>query len=104
MPRSSAAVTTVFASLTLGALLAACSASRESADAPSGPGLCDASRADHLIGENLSGYLERQAQAESGAADVRVLKPDDVATMEFNPRRLNLYIDPGKVIIKVACG
>nr|WP_231395085.1 MULTISPECIES: I78 family peptidase inhibitor [unclassified Herbaspirillum] len=85
-------------------MLAACSASRESADAPSGPGLCDASRADHLIGENLSGYLERQAQAESGAADVRVLKPDDVATMEFNPRRLNLYIDPGKVIIKVACG
>nr|WP_274620193.1 I78 family peptidase inhibitor [Herbaspirillum sp. C7C2] len=84
--------------------MAACSASRESADAAAGPGQCDASRADHLIGENLSGYLERQAQAESGAAEVRVLKPDDVVTMEFNPRRLNLYIDPGKVIIKVACG
>ena len=48
--------------------------------------------------------MERQALAESGATEIRVLKPDDAATMDFNPRRLNLHVDPGLVIIKVACG
>ena len=97
-------VKAVLATMSLGAVLVACSASRDTPVANATAGQCDASRADHLIGENYSGYIERQALAESGATDIRVLKPDAAATMDFNPRRLNLHVDPGLVIIKVACG
>ncbi|EIJ47101.1 hypothetical protein GWL_13420 [Herbaspirillum sp. GW103] len=102
--RSSPALKAVLVTLGLGAVLVACSASRDTPVADATAGQCDASRADHLIGENYSGYVERQALAESGAAEIRVLKPDDAATLDFNPRRLNLQVDPGMVIIKVACG
>ncbi|TWC64090.1 I78 family peptidase inhibitor [Herbaspirillum sp. SJZ099] len=91
--------------LALAALLAACSASQEPKphDADSSAG-CDAAKVDYLIGQNVSGYIERQAMQESGASDVRVLRPGDAATMDFNPARLNIHTDPGKVIIKLACG
>jgi hypothetical protein len=102
--RRSPVLKAVLATMSLGAVLVACSASRETSVADATAGQCDASRADHLIGENYSGYVERQALAESGATEIRVLKPDDAATMDFNPRRLNLHVDPGLVIIKVACG
>nr|WP_245200081.1 I78 family peptidase inhibitor [Herbaspirillum sp. LeCh32-8] len=85
-------------------VLAACSAAREPDTAKPGPGDCDAAKVDYLIGENVSGYIERKAMAESEAQDVRVLKPDSAATMDFNPKRLNIHTDPGKVIIKLACG
>lgn len=102
--RSSPALKAVLVTLGLGAVLVACSASRDTPVTGTSAGQCDASRADHLIGENYSGYVERQALAESGATEIRVLKPDDAATLDFNPRRLNLQVDPGMVIIKVACG
>ncbi len=105
MPRLTPAVLSLLAPLGVAAVLAACSASREpQATDTAASGRCDAGKAEHLIGENLSGYVERQAQAESGATDTRVLKPGDAATMDFNPRRLNIHVDPGGVIIKVACG
>jgi hypothetical protein len=85
----------VLATMSLGAVLVACSAfaRHPGGQCHSRPMRC--LRADHLIGENYSGYVERQALAESGATDIRVLKPDDAATMDFNPRRLNLHVDPG---------
>lgn len=96
--------TTLLSLLAFAGVLAACSAAREPDSAKSAPGDCDASKVDYLIGENISGYIERKALAESGAQDVRVLKPDSMATMDFNPKRLNIHTDPGKVIIKLACG
>lgn len=102
MPR--AANNVMLTLLALAAFLAACSAAREPGSAQAAAAGCDASKVDHLIGENLSGYIERMATQESGAQEVRVLQPDSVATMDFNPKRLNIHIDPGKVIIKLACG
>ncbi|MFJ3045205.1 I78 family peptidase inhibitor [Herbaspirillum chlorophenolicum] len=91
--------------LALIALLAACSASQEpQPHDTSGSADCDAAKIDYLIGQNVSGYIERKAMQESGASDVRTLRPDDAATMDFNPKRLNIYTDPDKVIIKLACG
>ncbi|AON54230.1 I78 family peptidase inhibitor [Herbaspirillum seropedicae] len=110
MPRSASAITVALALLALGGILAACSASREpqataAADpADAAPSQCDAGKVQRWIGEDLSGYVERQAAAESGAQETRVLKPGDAATMDFNPRRLNIHVDPGGVIIKLACG
>ncbi|WDZ97834.1 I78 family peptidase inhibitor [Herbaspirillum sp. WKF16] len=104
MPRSRTTTNVLLCLLALGGVLAACSAAREPGQAGAAPGDCDASRVDHLIGENVSGYIERLAMRESGAQDVRVLKPDSIATMDFNARRLNIHTDPGKVIIKLSCG
>lgn len=91
--------------LALGALLAACNTSQETKppEADSGAA-CDAAKVDYLIGQNVSGYVERKAMQESGASDVRTLLPDSVATMEFNPRRLNIHTDAGKVIVQLTCG
>ncbi|QDD64337.1 hypothetical protein EJD96_09245 [Herbaspirillum seropedicae] len=108
--RPASAITVALALLALGGILAACSASREpqataAADpADAAASQCDAGKVQRWIGEDLSGYVERQAAAESGAQETRVLKPGDVATMDFNPRRLNIHVDPGGVIIKLACG
>lgn len=104
MPRSHLSTNVLLCLLALGGVLAACSAARGPAAADAAPGACDTARVDHLIGENVSGYIERQAMQESGAQDVRVLKPDSVATMDFNARRLNIHTDPGKVIIQLSCG
>ncbi|WP_343587503.1 I78 family peptidase inhibitor [Herbaspirillum sp.] len=86
-------------------LLAACNTSQETkpheADSSAG---CDASKVDYLIGQNVSGYIERKAMKESGSSAVRTLLPDSVATMEYNPRRLNIHTDAGKVIIQLTCG
>jgi len=113
VPRPASAITVALALLALGGILAACSASREpqatAATAATDPAdaaasQCDAGKVQRWIGEDLSGYVERQAAAESGAQETRVLKPGDAATMDFNPRRLNIHVDPGGVIIKLACG
>jgi len=105
VPRTTSTLLLSLAALAV--VLAACSAARDTrsadADANAAAG-CDASKVDYLIGENVSGYIERKAMKESGAEDVRVLKPDSVVTMDFNARRLNIHTDPGKVIIKLACG
>ncbi|OWY31054.1 I78 family peptidase inhibitor [Herbaspirillum robiniae] len=106
MPRTTSPLLLSLAALAV--VLAACSAARDTrsadADANAAAAGCDASKVDYLIGENVSGYIERKAMKESGAEDVRVLKPDSVVTMDFNAKRLNIHTDPGKVIIKLACG
>lgn len=91
--------------LALSTLLAACNTSQETPphEVESSAG-CDAAKVDYLIGQNVSGYIERKAMQESGASDVRTLLPDSVATMEFNPRRLNIHTDAGKVIVQLTCG
>lgn len=89
--------------LALAALLSACTNAQEGKPAEA-KSSCDATAADKFIGENISGYIERQATLAAGAGSSRVLRPDDMATMDFDPQRLNIHVDPGKVIIKLACG
>ena len=90
-------------SLSLVALLSACTNAQEGRPAEAGP-TCNAAAADKFIGQTLSGYVERQATHEAGAIESRVLGPDDAATMDHDPQRLNIHVDPGKIIIKLACG
>ncbi|MCA1322744.1 I78 family peptidase inhibitor [Herbaspirillum sp. alder98] len=89
--------------MALAALLSACTNAQDPRPAEAGAA-CDAAGADQFIGQNISGYIERQATQAAGATSSRVLRPDDVATMDFDPKRLNIHVDPGKVIIKLACG
>jgi hypothetical protein len=67
-------------------------------------GNCDANQVQSLIGQAYSEALGAQAQQDSSAQDLRVLKPSDVTTMEFMGERLNIEVDEKGVVTGVRCG
>ena len=74
--------------------------------APEAPpiGKCDASQLQSLIGQPLTDALSAQAREDAKATEVRVLKPGEMVTMEFNGERLNLEVDDKHVVTSVRCG
>ncbi|HYG06802.1 MAG TPA: I78 family peptidase inhibitor [Stenotrophomonas sp.] len=89
-------------------------AQREAADAatpsaetaPEAPpiGTCDATQLQSLVGQPLTDAITAQARTDAKAADVRVLEPGQMVTMEFKGDRLNLEVDEKRVITSVRCG
>ena len=69
-----------------------------------GIGICNAERAQSLIGRPISPRLLQQAAFLSGARTVRALRPDQVATQEYSSQRLNLRVDDKNIISSVSCG
>ena len=69
-----------------------------------GIGICNAERAQSLIGRPISPRLLQQAAFLSGARTVRALRPDQVVTQEYSSQRLNLRVDDKNVISTVNCG
>ena len=67
-------------------------------------GACDDSQAQWAIGKTLTDAEVEQARTDSGAESVRTLKPDQMATMDFNDKRLNLDLDAAGVVTAVRCG
>lgn len=67
-------------------------------------GNCDATQVQSLIGQTWSDGMEGQAQQDSAAKQVRVLRPNDVTTMEFLGERLNVEVDDKNVVTGVRCG
>lgn len=85
---------------------AAAAATPSQDTAPTAPpvGECDASQLQSLVGQPLTDALSAQAREDAHAAQVRVLKPGEVVTMEFKGDRLNLEVDEKQVISSVRCG
>lgn len=69
---------------------------------PMGP--CNADSVQALVGQEASETVVAQATADSGATSVRVLGPDDVATMDFRGDRLTITTDGDRVIQTLNCG
>lgn len=69
---------------------------------PIGP--CNAASLQALVGQEASETVVAQATADSGATSVRVLGPDDVATMDFRGDRLTITTDGERVIQTLNCG
>lgn len=91
------------------AMLAGCSTpSTESAKDPvvtdTGHSRCDSEAAQFTIGKKASPELLEQARTRAGAQNARILKPDDMVTMEYRSDRLNLNTDDNLVITRVNCG
>jgi len=115
------------------ALLGACAAERDAAEAPpitdqagsatapaqpvddamsATPGadatvpaaICNADGVQNLVGQEATETLTAQATADSGATSVRVLGPNDAATMDFRGDRLNVLTDDAGVIQSLSCG
>lgn len=86
-------------------LLAAC----KSATQPSGvdtptqrQGHCDA--VQHFVGRTATPEVLEQARQLSNAERARILRPDDIVTLEYDPRRLNINTDANMKIERVSCG
>lgn len=72
--------------------------------APVPAGECNAAPAQFAVGQVVSTQLENEARIRSGSQTVRVLRPGQMVTMEFNGRRLNLDVDASGRILRVRCG
>ena len=78
------------------ALVGGCVAVTEPAADPQD--VCGASRYQSLVGANIA--------AVSLPADLndRVIRPNDMVTMDFNPERINFRLDDTGRIIAIDCG
>jgi hypothetical protein len=85
-------------------LAAACAAPPAARPPPAPTGACNAAGARFAAGRPLTPQLEQEARVRSGAAMVRILRPGQVVTLEYNEQRLNIEIDASGRVIRIRCG
>ena len=90
-------------------LMAGCSTDKPSDSsatpaAEAGQSGCNAAAAGFAMGQKATPELVEQARAKAGARNVRLLKPDDMVTLEYRSDRLNLNADDNAVITRINCG
>lgn len=73
-------------------------------EAPTLTGSCNAEAVQTFLGKTATPALLEQARSQSGAQTARVLRPDDVVTLEYNAQRLNLSTDQALVVQRINCG
>lgn len=66
--------------------------------------MCDAAKAQPLVGRPASSEVAAQAQRLTGAGVVRWLQPGQIVTMEYRADRLNLVLDRQNRIEAIRCG
>ena len=64
---------------------------------------CDTEAVQSLIGTQGSEAVYAKAMQDAGAKAHRALGPDDMATMDFRPDRLNIEYGVNGRITKVSC-
>jgi hypothetical protein len=70
----------------------------------SAPGTCDAAGAQFASGQEATPALLQEARRRSGSVRVRVIKPGQFVTQEFDEARLTLEVDASNRITRVRCG
>lgn len=91
-------------------LLAGCASPGPAPGPATGPtgaplgGTCDAAPAQSFVGQNSTAKVVEAARVRSGALMVRVLRPGQMVTKEFDAQRLNLEVNAAGRIIAVRCG
>ena len=68
------------------------------------PRLCDAARADTLIGSPATASLGTQVLKLTGARALRWIQPGTMVTMDYRADRLNIRLDANNRITKIDCG
>ena len=86
--------------------LAACAASGgmegEPVAAPAGE--CDASGAQHLIGQKATSEIGQELLSITGARELRWMPPRTAMTMDYRADRLTVSYDDDMVIERISCG
>lgn len=67
-------------------------------------GRCNSDAVANLIGQTVTPEILERAREQSGATSARILRPDDIVTMEYNSQRLNIYTDKRMKIERIGCG
>lgn len=65
---------------------------------------CDLEVIQDAIGEPFDETAVSRLQSDSGAHQVRVLRPGEMATMDHRPDRLNIHLDDQDNIEALRCG
>ena len=71
---------------------------------PSRPALPDLSSCTSNATHRLVGSPISLVNTSALASTVRILPPNGIATMDFNPKRTNVYIDEASRIVRITCG
>ncbi len=90
-------------------LLAACvpPASLQPADAGpmvKGDGRCDTAPVSWAVGQKADEQVMKKVWRQSGAGLVRLIAPGQAVTMDFRHDRINVHVDAGNNITRLACG
>jgi hypothetical protein len=96
-----------FGTLLAAVILTGCStpqAAKDPVATETGHSRCESKAAEFAIGKKASPELLEQARARSGAQNARILKPNDMVTLEYRSDRLNLNTDANLVVTRVNCG
>ena len=67
-------------------------------------GLCDAARAQKLLGRTRSPRLGEAAKRLTGADTLRWIAPGAMVTMDYRENRVNLRLDPANKVVRITCG
>jgi len=65
--------------------------------------VCRADAAQDQVGRPYTDALGETARKATGATRLRVLRPGDMATMDFDPSRLNITLDGAGRVEQVGC-
>lgn len=88
--------------LAIASVLSACAA--PTATPPITPGVCQLAPGAPLQGHRISSKVEDRAREVSGATVVRVIRPGQAVTRDFNQSRVNLQLDSYDVVVRAYCG
>lgn len=94
-------------------LLAGCASATNDSAAPKPPTVdqtaptsqtCDASAVQYAIGAPFDEANVATLEEQSGARQVRVLRPGTAATMDYRDDRLNIHLESNDMIEALRCG
>jgi hypothetical protein len=65
---------------------------------------CDSDSVQNMLGQAYSDGAGEAARKKSGSRIIRLLKPGQVMTMEYDPTRINIILDDKGAIQALRCG
>jgi hypothetical protein len=71
---------------------------------PGGDHACRGLPAQQYVGQPGEAGAIQGAKRASGAAIVRIVRPGEMATMDFRPDRMTVTVDKHGVIARIVCG
>ncbi|WP_144634123.1 I78 family peptidase inhibitor [Bordetella genomosp. 13] len=66
--------------------------------------VCDSQRVQNMVGQSYSDSVGQSVRSGSGSKNVRVLKPGQVMTMEYDESRINVILNTSGAIDALRCG
>lgn len=86
------------------AVLMGCAQPASPPPAPAPIGECRAEPARGLEGRVFNAQVQAEAQRQSGARVIRVIRPGQAVTMDFSAHRLNIELDAADRVQRLRCG